>query len=101
METASASGLWSLGVNLYVKHLEDELTEEQLREEFARYGAVSSAKIMRDAHGRSRGFGFVSFEDSEAGNTARHEMHGLFHFPPFLLSFSSTVLYCISTLRVT
>ena len=47
------------GVNLYVKNLSDETDDEKLSQEFAKYGAITSAKIMRDAALKSKGFGFV------------------------------------------
>ncbi|MFH4980042.1 hypothetical protein AB6A40_006751 [Gnathostoma spinigerum] len=50
------------GVNLYVKNLEDSVTDETLRQSFESYGKITSAKVMCDDNGLSKGFGFVCFE---------------------------------------
>ena len=49
---------------LFVGGLPSNVTEEEFREFFEQYGAVADAVVMfdRDTH-RSRGFGFVTFED--------------------------------------
>ena len=33
------------GVNLYIKNLEDTLTEEKLKSEFSKFGSITSAKV--------------------------------------------------------
>lgn len=50
------------GVNLYVKNLDDTVDDEVLRQNFESYGKITSAKVMCDDNGRSKGFGFVCFE---------------------------------------
>ncbi|WP_045212335.1 RNA recognition motif domain-containing protein [Desulfonatronovibrio magnus] len=50
--------------NLYVGNLPWSTTETQLKDLFAQYGEVTSAKIIEDREtGRSRGFGFVEMEN--------------------------------------
>ena len=47
-------------VEIYVGNLSYELTEEQLRKEFEKFGTVGTARIVTDKNGqRSKGFGFV------------------------------------------
>lgn len=47
-------------VEIYVGNLSYELTEDQLRKEFEKFGTVGSARIVTDKNGqRSKGFGFV------------------------------------------
>ncbi|MGN6440241.1 MAG: RNA recognition motif domain-containing protein [Agriterribacter sp.] len=57
-------------MNLYVGNLSWNMTEDDLRNLFEQYGAVTSIKIVKDREtGRSKGFGFVEMEnDTEAQN---------------------------------
>lgn len=63
------------GVNLYVKNIEEELTDDGLRETFAAFGSITSAKVMVDENGRSKGFGFVCFEKPEEATAAVTDMN--------------------------
>jgi len=63
------------GVNLYVKNLDDSITDERLLQEFAPYGTITSAKVMSE-EGRSKGFGFVCFSAPEEATKAVTEMNG-------------------------
>jgi RNA recognition motif-containing protein len=58
---------------LYVGGLSFSTTDDGLRDEFAKFGAVESATVIRDRYSdRSRGFGFVEMtNDSEAEEAIR------------------------------
>lgn len=62
--------------NLYIKHIRDDVSDDQLKELFSKFGTISSVYLQKDSDGRSRKFGFVSFEDPEAANAAMIEMQG-------------------------
>lgn len=48
-------------IELYVGNLVYEMTDDQLRAEFAKFGIVESARIVTDRRsGRSKGYGFVT-----------------------------------------
>lgn len=65
------------GVNLYIKNLDDTVTDDMLRDEFATMGTITSARVMMDMKdGRSRGFGFVCFSTPEEATRAVNEMNG-------------------------
>lgn len=66
-----------LGVNLYVKNLDDSINDEKLRQEFAPYGTITSAKVMFDEKtNQSRGFGFVCFSTPDEATKAVTIMNG-------------------------
>merc|ERR1712200_393356 len=63
--------------NVYVKNFGEEMNEEKLNDMFGKYGKITSYKIMSEEGGKNKGFGFVSFEDSEAAEKAVEELNGL------------------------
>lgn len=54
---------------LYVKNLTSDVTEEQLKEAFEKFGAVERVKKIKD-------YGFVHFEDREKALEAVEGMNG-------------------------
>jgi polyadenylate-binding protein len=63
------------GTNLYVKNLDDDVTDVMLQEEFKKFGQITSCVVMKDDKGVSRGFGFVCFGTPEDANKALNEMN--------------------------
>jgi RNA recognition motif-containing protein len=60
-------------VNIYVGNLSLETTEEELREKFTAYGAVTSVTIMNDKYigsGQTTGYGFVEMALKSEGMAA-------------------------------
>ncbi|KAG1662752.1 hypothetical protein FOA52_006777 [Chlamydomonas sp. UWO 241] len=64
------------GMNLYVKNVNDEATDDEVREEFAAFGTITSARVMRDDKTKSKGFGFVCYSTHEEAARAVTEMNG-------------------------
>lgn len=62
--------------NVYIKNFGDEMNDERLKELFDKYGKTLSVKVMTDPTGKSRGFGFVSYEKHEDANKAVEDMNG-------------------------
>ncbi|XP_078171366.1 polyadenylate-binding protein 2-like isoform X2 [Carex rostrata] len=65
-----------LNNNLYLKNLEENVTDDDLKELFSAFGTVMSAKVMREPNGHSRGVGFVAFESQNNASRALGEMNG-------------------------
>nr|CAI5865225.1 unnamed protein product [Callosobruchus analis] len=65
-----------LFTNVYVKNFGEELTEEQLRTMFEKFGKITSLKIMNKEDGKSKGFGFVAFESPEDAEAAVEALNG-------------------------
>ncbi|XP_031104127.1 polyadenylate-binding protein 7 isoform X2 [Ipomoea triloba] len=75
--------------NVYLKNIDDDITEDELRELFSQCGSITSAKLMRDDKGMSKGFGFVCFSTPEAAVKAVATLHGfMFHRKPLYVSFA-------------
>ncbi|KAM3183288.1 hypothetical protein ACTXT7_010637 [Hymenolepis weldensis] len=57
-------------INLYVKNLDDTINDGCLKEAFSKYGNITSAKVMLNESGNSKGFGFVCFSTPEEAKEA-------------------------------
>ena len=65
------------GCNLFVFHIPNDMTNQDLYNYFATFGNVISARIMVEKEtGRSRGFGFVSYDNPASADAAIKGMNG-------------------------
>jgi RNA recognition motif-containing protein len=62
---------------LFVGGLPFSTTDDELQALFAAHGTVASAKVITDRDtGRSKGFGFVEFENDDEGKAAEKALNG-------------------------
>lgn len=62
---------------LFVGGLPFSTTDDELQQLFAQHGTVVSAVVVKDRDtGRSKGFGFVEFENDEEGKAAEKALNG-------------------------
>jgi RNA recognition motif-containing protein len=63
-------------MNIYVGNLSFRASEQDVEDLFTPYGAVSSARIIKDKFtGRSRGFAIVEMDDDTSANEAISALH--------------------------
>ncbi len=66
-----------MGNKLYVGNLPFTTTEADLRALFEEHGTVDSANVIADREsGRSRGFGFVEFQNESDAQDAQRALDG-------------------------
>ncbi len=64
-------------MNIYVGNLAYQLSEDELRNAFAEYGEVTSAKIVMDKiSGKSKGFGFIEMPMATEAEEAIRQLDG-------------------------
>jgi RNA recognition motif-containing protein len=62
-------------LRLFIGSLPFRMTEGELLEMFAPFGRVVSLKIMHTQWGKSRGLGFVEFDNLESAIAAKTKLH--------------------------
>lgn len=66
-----------MATKLFVGSLSWNVTSEMLEEFFAQIGSVASATVINDRDsGRSKGFGFVEFDNDDDAKKAIDELNG-------------------------
>jgi RNA recognition motif-containing protein len=64
-------------MNIFIAGLNFKVSDGDLSDIFEEYGTITSAKVITDRQtGRSKGYGFVEMEDSEAALKAIAELNG-------------------------
>lgn len=64
-------------MNIYVGNLPRQSTEEDVRQAFSQFGAVSTVSLIKDKMtGESRGFGFVEMASKEEAQAAMNGLNG-------------------------
>ncbi|MDD2478295.1 MAG: RNA-binding protein [Victivallaceae bacterium] len=67
-------------MNIYVGNMSYSMSEDDLREAFATYGTVTSARLVMDREsGRPKGFGFVEMSNDDEANAAIEALNGTSH----------------------
>ena len=56
--------------NIFVKSLHPEVKHEQLQDTFSLFGDILSCKVVLDAEGKSKGYGYVHFATEEGAQAA-------------------------------
>ncbi|KAI5092522.1 poly(A) binding protein, cytoplasmic 1a isoform X1, partial [Silurus meridionalis] len=62
--------------NVYIKNFGEDMDDDKLKDIFTKFGPALSIRVMTDDGGKSKGFGFVSFERHEDAQRAVDEMNG-------------------------
>jgi cold-inducible RNA-binding protein len=66
-----------MATKLFVGSLPWAVNDQALEDLFKEFGEVTSAKVIMDREsGRSKGFGFVEFEDDNAAKAAIDKLNG-------------------------
>lgn len=76
---------------VYVGNLFFDVTEHDLAKEFGKFGNIESARLIRDARGLSKGFGYIKYGSVQEATSAINEMNQqLYEGRRILVAFSQT-----------
>eukprot|EP00918_Siedleckia_nematoides_P091873 GHVU01201705.1.p1 GENE.GHVU01201705.1~~GHVU01201705.1.p1 ORF type:complete len:299 (+),score=61.94 GHVU01201705.1:680-1576(+) len=63
--------------NIFVKNLEKDIDNKALYDTFSMFGNVLSCKIATDEHGKSKGYGFVHYDEEDSARKAIEKVNGM------------------------
>lgn len=63
--------------NVFIKNLDKTIEHKALCDTFSAFGNILSCKVALDKEGKSRGFGFVHYENPESAEAAIEQVNGM------------------------
>lgn len=60
-----------------LKNLDKAIDNKALHDTFSAFGTILSCKVATDQSGQSKGYGFVQFDNEEAGKNAIEKLNGM------------------------
>ena len=64
------------GSNLFLFHLPNNMKDSELYNLFRKFGNIYSTRVMTEKNGKSKGIGFVSFDNPKSAQEAIEDMNG-------------------------
>ncbi|KAK8957038.1 Polyadenylate-binding protein 2 [Platanthera zijinensis] len=77
VENAVAGFLEKFEEGCHSMNLDKAIEHKALKETFSVFGSILSCKVATDASGKSKGYGFVQFEQEEAAQNAIEKLNGM------------------------
>ncbi|KAL5057071.1 hypothetical protein RYX36_028675 [Vicia faba] len=62
--------------NVFIKNQLETTTDDELKQMFGEFGTITSSVVCRDADGKSKCFGFVNFESTDAAARVVEALNG-------------------------